>query len=198
MLLPDPCTPAIDAVLQMAPCAAFSAGTATCAQRNGPIRLVVRILDQKSSVSASRSENGIGVGVAGVPALLTRKSSRPSASIALVTIRSASPGRDTSPGVATIRRPSAFSRSTAAGPRACGRRVAPHCPAEREKVFARGEADARGGSGPKYRLAAQFYTDHVPRLGCDRNLEASMGRALRLSSRPTASLPSHRSKEVAR
>src|SRR4051812_33031824 len=117
MLLPDPITPAIEAVLQIAPCAAFSAGTAACAQRKGPIRLVVKILDQKSSVSASRSENGIGVGVAGVPALLTRKSSRPRLSIALITIRSASAGRDTSPGAATIRRPSALSRSTASGPR---------------------------------------------------------------------------------
>jgi len=32
---------------------------------------------QKSSVSRSSSANGIGAGVAGVPALLTRKSSRP-------------------------------------------------------------------------------------------------------------------------
>src|SRR5713226_897040 len=103
MLLPDPITPAIEAVLQMAPRAAFSAGTAAWAQRNGPIKLVVRIRDQKSSVSASRSENGIGVGVFGVPALLTRKSSRPSASIALFTIRSACPGCDTSPDAAIIR-----------------------------------------------------------------------------------------------
>src|SRR5258708_40329868 len=105
MLLPDPITPAIEAVLQIAPCAAFSAGMAAWAQRNGPIRLVVRILAQNSSVSASRSENGIGAGVFGVPALLTRKSRPPSASIAFLTIRSASPGRDTSPGAATIRRP---------------------------------------------------------------------------------------------
>src|SRR3954447_26689590 len=98
MLLPEPITPAIEAVLQMAPRAAFNAGAAAWAQRNGPIRLVVRIRDQNSSVSASRSENGIGVGVAGVPALLTRKSSRPSASIAPATIRSAAPGCATSPG----------------------------------------------------------------------------------------------------
>src|SRR5438270_3826466 len=97
MLLPDPITPAIEAVLQIAPPAAFSAGTAAWAQRNGPIKLVVNILDQNSSVSASRSENGIGVGVAGVPALLTRKSSRPSASTAPATIRSACPGCETSP-----------------------------------------------------------------------------------------------------
>src|SRR5215469_5689765 len=101
MLLPEPITPAIDAVLQIAPRAAFSAGTAAWAQRKGPIRLVVRMVDQKSSVSASRSENGIGVGVAGVPALLTRRSSLPSTSIALATIRSAWPGCATLPAAAT-------------------------------------------------------------------------------------------------
>src|SRR5260370_7935230 len=105
MLLPDPITPAIEAVLQIAPCAAFSAGMAAWAQRNGPIRLVVRILDQNSSVSASRSENGIGVGVAGVPALLTRKSRPPSASIAFLTIRPASPGPAPPPPAPTLRRP---------------------------------------------------------------------------------------------
>src|SRR5882724_2351365 len=112
MLLPEPMTPAIEAVLQMAPRAAFSAGAAAWAQRNGPIRLVVRILDQNSSVSASRSENGIGVGVAGVPALLTRKSRCPSALIALVTIRSACLGCETSPGAPMIRLPRALRRST--------------------------------------------------------------------------------------
>src|SRR6516165_10317045 len=117
MLLPDPMTPAIEAVLQMAPRDVFSAGTAAWAQRNGPIRLVVMILDQKSSVSASRSENGIGVGVLGVPALLTRKSSRPSASIALVTMRSACLGCETSPGAAITRAPCDLRRSTWTGPR---------------------------------------------------------------------------------
>src|SRR5690349_18250186 len=116
MLLPEPCTPAIEAVLQMAPRAAFNAGTAACAQRNGAIRLVVKILDQNSSVSASRSENGIGAGVLGVPALLTRKSSRPSASIAPTTILSAWPGCETSPGAATICAPADLSRSTSVGP----------------------------------------------------------------------------------
>src|SRR4029077_9673706 len=101
MLLPDPITPAIEAVLQIAPRASLSAGAAAWAQRNGPIRLVLRIVDQKFSVSASKSANGIGVGVAGVPALLTRKSRRPSVSMALATMRSASPGCDTSPGVET-------------------------------------------------------------------------------------------------
>src|SRR5260370_26193290 len=98
MLLPLPCTPAIEAVLQVAPFAVLSAPTAAWVQRNGPIRLVLRIVCQKSSVSRSSSANGIGAGVAGVPALLTRKSSRPNASIARLAIASASPGFDTLPG----------------------------------------------------------------------------------------------------
>src|SRR6516165_2327881 len=107
MLLPDPMTPAIEAVLQIAPRACLSAAAAAWAQRNGPIKLVLRIVDQKLSVSASRSANGIGLGVAGVPALLTRKSSRPSASTALATMRSACPGCDTSPAAAATRQPCA-------------------------------------------------------------------------------------------
>src|ERR1700686_1753959 len=91
MLLPLPCTPAMDAVLQIAPRAAFNAPTAAWVQRNGPIRLVLRIDCQKSSLSRSSSAKGIGVGVAGVPALLTRKSRRPSASIARLAIVSAPP-----------------------------------------------------------------------------------------------------------
>src|SRR3979411_2809736 len=100
MLLPLPCTPAIEAVLQIAPCAAFSAPTAAWAQRNGPIRLVLRIDCQKSSLSRSSSANGIGVGVAGVPALLTRKSRRPSASIAWVALTPAAPGFESVAGAA--------------------------------------------------------------------------------------------------
>src|SRR5215469_7530755 len=117
MLLPDPMTPAIEAVLQIAPRACLSAAVAAWAQRKGPIKLVFKIVDQKLSVSASRSANGIGLGVAGVPALLTRKSSRPSPSIAFATIRSACPGCDTSPGAAIIRHPCAFRRSTSRAPR---------------------------------------------------------------------------------
>ena len=105
------------AVLQIAPFAAFKAPTAAWAQRNGPIRLVLRMLCQKSSLSRSSSANGIGVGVAGVPALLTRKSRRPSASIARLAIVSASPGFATLPGAAMIRCPSPFSRSTCCAPR---------------------------------------------------------------------------------
>src|SRR3954451_3532475 len=85
MLLPLPCTPAIEAVLQIAPLACRNAPTAAWVQRNGAIRFVLRIVCQKSSVSRSSSANGIGAGVAGVPALLTRKSSRTSASIARAT-----------------------------------------------------------------------------------------------------------------
>jgi hypothetical protein len=53
-----------------------------------------------------------------VPALLARKSSRPSASIASPTIFSPAPAFDTSPGAPITAKPSARSRSTAAGPRA--------------------------------------------------------------------------------
>src|SRR5216684_3500551 len=122
MLLPLPWTPAIEAVLQTAPRAALSAPTAAWLQRNGPIKLVLRIVCQKSSESRSSSANGIGAGVAGVPALLTRKSSRPKASIARATIVSASPGFDTLPGAATMRCPAAFSRSTSRAPRASSAR----------------------------------------------------------------------------
>src|SRR5439155_25657669 len=108
---------AIEAVLQMAPRAALSAPTAAWVQRNGPIRLVLRIVCQKSSVSRSSSANGIGAGVAGVPALLTRKSSRPSASIARVTIVSASSGFETLPGADITRCPCPFSRSICSMPR---------------------------------------------------------------------------------
>src|SRR5437763_8294980 len=117
MLLPLPWTPAIEAVEQIAPFAWRSAPTAAWVQRNGPIRLVLRIVCQKSSVRRSSSENGIGAGVAGVPALLTRKSSRPSASIARLVIVSASPGFDTFPGAEMTLWPSPFSRSTWSRPR---------------------------------------------------------------------------------
>src|ERR1700730_8351234 len=117
MLLPLPCTPAIEAVLQIAPRDVFSAPTAAWVQRNGPIRLVLRIVCQKSSVSRSSSANGIGAGVAGVPALLTRKSRRPSASIARLVIASASPGFDTLPGAEITRCPCPFSRSICCMPR---------------------------------------------------------------------------------
>src|SRR6516225_9366297 len=117
MLLPDAITPAIEAVLQIAPRASLSAATAAWAQRNGPIKLVVRIVDQKLSVSASRFSNGIGIVVAGVPALLTRKSRRPSASMAFATMRSACSGCDTSPGAVITRHPCTLRRSTSRGPR---------------------------------------------------------------------------------
>ena len=93
--------------------------------------------DQKSSVSASRSENGIGTGVAGVPALLTRKSSRPSASTARATMRSASPGLETSPGAAMTRRPSPFKRSTDCAPRwSSGRWFSATAAPQRAKISA--------------------------------------------------------------
>src|SRR5947207_3777884 len=178
MLLPDPITPAIEAVLQIAPCAALSAGTAACAQRNGPIRLVVKILDQKSSVSASRSENGIGVGVAGVAALLTRKSSRPRLSIAFVTIRSASPGCDTSPGAAAIRRPSALSRSTACGPRASsGKWLSATVAPQREKMSAAASPIPEAAPVTSTALPAKSALI-MSRLGSDRNPRAGCANRL--------------------
>ena len=62
--------PATEAVLQTAPPAARSACAAACVQRNGPIRLVFRMVAQNYSVSLSMSAGGIGSCVAGVPALL--------------------------------------------------------------------------------------------------------------------------------
>src|SRR5205085_12611215 len=59
MLLPLPCTPAIEAVLQIAPRARRNAPTAAWVQRNGPISVALRIACQKSSLSRSSSENGI-------------------------------------------------------------------------------------------------------------------------------------------
>ena len=64
--------PATEAVLQTAPPAALSAAAAARVQRNGPMRLVVRMVAQKSSLRPSRFSGGIGSIVAGVPALLAR------------------------------------------------------------------------------------------------------------------------------
>src|SRR5262249_15147450 len=117
MLDPAILRPATDAVLQTAPRAALSAAAAARVQRNGPSRLVARMVAQNSSVSRSSSAGGIGATVAEVPALLGRKSSRPSASIAAATIFSAVPGLETSPGAAITAKPAARKRSTAAAHR---------------------------------------------------------------------------------
>jgi hypothetical protein len=87
--------------------------TAARVQRKGPSRLVARIAAQKSSLSRSSSAGGIGSAVAEVPALLTRKSSRPSAPIASCTIRSAVSGLETSPGAAMTAKPCAPQKSFA-------------------------------------------------------------------------------------
>src|SRR5262249_60781263 len=97
MLEPAMLRPATEAVLAAAPGAVLGALAAARVQRNGPSRLVARIVAQNSSVSRSSSAGGIGAPVAEVPALLARKSSRPSASIASPTIFSAAPAFDTSP-----------------------------------------------------------------------------------------------------
>jgi len=148
--------------LQIAPRAAFSAGAAAWAQRNGPIRLVLRIDCQNPSVSRSSSANGIGTGVAGVPALLTRKSSRPSASIArpghrfgLDRLRHvarrgddlvAEPfqPRDLIGAAGIVGQMVERDRGTAAG-----------------KDLNRGETDAGGTAGDERGLAAEIGADHV-------------------------------------
>src|SRR5437667_5859639 len=70
MLEPAMLRPATEAVLQTAPRAALSAVAAARVQRNGPSRLVARIVAQNSSLSRSSSAGGIGATVAEVPALL--------------------------------------------------------------------------------------------------------------------------------
>src|SRR6516162_7944803 len=112
MLEPAMLRPATEAVLQTAPRAALSAVAAARVQRKGPSRLVARIVAQNSSVSRSSSGGGIGATVAEVPALLARKSSRPSAAIASPTIFSAAGAFDTSPGAPITAKPSARSRPT--------------------------------------------------------------------------------------
>src|SRR5262249_48806751 len=124
MLEPAMLRPATEAVLQTAPRAALSADAAARVQRKGPSRLVARIVAQNSSVSRSSSGGGIGATVAEVPALLARKSSRPSAAIASPTIFSAAGAFDTSPGAPITASPSAPRPSTPPGPRGtCGQEL---------------------------------------------------------------------------
>src|SRR5258708_31850302 len=115
MLLPTAPSPASEAVLTMAPCAAFSAGAAAWAQRNGPRRLVDRMVDQNSSVILSRSLNSIGAVVPDVPALLIRMSRRPSRSTARPTMAGTSLALATSPGAAMILKPAPVRRAISAG-----------------------------------------------------------------------------------
>src|SRR6516164_5420803 len=182
MLLPDPMTPAIEAVLQIAPRACLSAAAAAWAQRNGPTRLVLRIVDQKFSVSASRSANGIGVAVAGVPALLTRKSSRPSPSTAPATMRSACPGCATSPGAAMIRHPCAFRRSTSRAPRgSSGRWLSATAAPLRAKASA--VASPMPEAAPVTSAAFPVRSALIMAASLDGSWTGdSMGRALLLSS----------------
>src|SRR5216683_2801066 len=65
MLLPTRPSPATDAVLTMAPRARRSAGAAAWLQRNGPSRLVARMVCQNFSVMASRLAKAIGALVPG-------------------------------------------------------------------------------------------------------------------------------------
>src|SRR5260370_19166699 len=108
----------------MAPRAAFNAGAAAWAQRNGPRRLVDRMVDQNSSVILSRSLNSIGAVVPEVPALLIRMSRRPSRSTARPTMAGTSLALATSPGAAMVLKPAPVRRAiSAVAARALGERV---------------------------------------------------------------------------
>src|SRR2546423_14379647 len=96
MLEPAMLRPATEAVLQTAPRAALRAVAAARVQRNGPSRLVARMVAQNSSVSRSRSAGGVGAKGADVPALFARKSSRPRAAVGLASLFSAAPPFETS------------------------------------------------------------------------------------------------------
>jgi hypothetical protein len=172
MLLPLPMTPAIEAVLQIAPRAAFSAGAAAWAQRNGPIRLVVRIVDQNSSESASRSANGIGVGVE--PAQRVDGARHHPLGLAR-------------PGDVAGRSddPPAFALKPLdrGGPaRIVGQMVQCHDGAAARKDIRRGEPDARGRPGHQHGFAGEIRTDHVAPLSRDRLSPGSMPPPLGLSS----------------
>src|SRR2546429_9435858 len=109
MLEPAMLRPATEAVLQTAPRAALSALAAARVQRNGPTRLVARMVAQNSSVSRSSSAGGIGATVGEGPALFARESSRASPSIAAPTILFAAPGLGTSPRAPITAKPAARS-----------------------------------------------------------------------------------------
>jgi hypothetical protein len=68
-LLPARPTPAMEAVLTIAPRATFSAGAAALAQRKTPSRLTCSSVSQRSSVMRSSSCGSIFRRVPGVPAL---------------------------------------------------------------------------------------------------------------------------------
>src|SRR5215472_7613372 len=186
MLEPAMLRPATDAVLQTAPRAALSAVAAARAQRKGPSRLVARIVAQNSSVSRSSSAGGIGATVAEVPALLARKSSRPSASIASPTIFSAAPAFDTSPGAQITLKPSARSRSTAAGPRASfGQVIERDLGAAPGKQLDRRQPDARGRARHQRSLAVKIA--HAKSL-----VQKSFARTLPGETPARGSPPAHR------
>src|SRR5262249_30364773 len=154
MLEPAMLRPATEAVLQTAPRAALSADAAARVQRKGPSRLVARIVAQNSSVSRSSSGGGIGATVAEGPALLGGKSSRPSAAIASPTIFSAAGTFDTSPGAPITARPSARSRSTAAG--IGGQVIERDLGAAPGEQFDRRQPDARSRTGDQRSLAVEI------------------------------------------
>src|SRR6267154_1618626 len=156
MLEPGMLRPATEAVLHTAPCAARKASAAAWVQRNGPSRLVDRIVAQNSSVSWSRSRGAIGSTVAGVPALLARKSSRPSAWMASRTMASAAPARDVAGRRDDVEplRAQALDRRCAA--RIVRQMVERNFGAAARKGLDRGVADARCRAGHQRGLVAQI------------------------------------------
>src|SRR5215510_10900685 len=177
MLEPAMLRPATEAVLQTAPRAALSALAPARVQRNGPSRLVARMVAQNSSVSRSSSAGGIGATVAEVPALLARKSSRPSASIASPTIFSAAPAFDTSPGAQPL------DGRRAAG--IVGQVIERDLGAAPGKQFDRRQPDARGR--PRYQRSLAVKIAHAQSL-----VQKSFARTLPGETLARGSPPAHR------
>src|SRR6516225_6065761 len=186
MLEPAMLRPATEAVLQTAPRAALSAVAAARVQRNGPSRLVARIVAQNSSVTRSSSAGGIGATVAEVPALLARKSSRPSASIASPTIFSAARAFDTSPGAPITAKPSApqpLDGRGAAG--IIGQVIERDLGAAPGEQFDRRQPDARGRTRHQRGLAVKIA--HAKSL-----VQKSFARTLPGETPARGSPPAHR------
>ena len=108
--LPVPMSPAtLDVITISPPPAAASAGRAAREHWNGPLRFTPMIVSHTSSSTLSRSWCGMKLVV---PALFTRMSSRPNASVAVATIRTQSASTATSACTARALTPS-FSQSAA-------------------------------------------------------------------------------------
>jgi hypothetical protein len=144
--------------------------------------LVARIVAQNSSLSRSSSLGGIGATVADVPALLTRKSSRPSAAIASCTIRSAAPGCETSPGAAMTAKPCAqlVDRRRAAG--VAGQMIERDPDAPACEQLDRRKPDTRCRTGHQRGLAVEIGHVEATRLPVSplhKKVSPGLGRAKR-------------------